>query len=108
MVVKDPYVQSKRRLAVDYSHTINRFTLLDVYSLPQIDETVNTIAQYSVYSTINLRRAYHQVPIKLEDKPIQLLRLLGGSTSLLGYHLESLMVWLVSRERWMSSFKKKN
>ena len=53
MVIKGPYVQSKRRLAVDYSQTINRFTLLtlcvsvtllDVYPLPRIDQTVNKIA----------------------------------------------------------------
>ena len=36
VVVKDPYVQSKRRLAVDYSQTINRFTLLDAYPLPYL------------------------------------------------------------------------
>ena len=44
MVIKDPYVQSKRRLVVDYSQTINRFNLLDAYPLPRIDQTVNKIA----------------------------------------------------------------
>ncbi len=51
------------------SQTINGFTLLDAYPLPRIDETENKIAQYSVYSTIDLQSAYHQVPIKPEDKP---------------------------------------
>ena len=59
----------KKRLAIDYSQTINRFTLLDAYPLPRIDDTVNAIAQYRVYSTIDLRSAYHQVSIKEEDKP---------------------------------------
>ena len=36
VVLKDPYVQSRRRLAVDYSQTINRFTLLDAYPLPYL------------------------------------------------------------------------
>ena len=36
--------QSKRRLVVDYSQTINRFNLLDAYPLPRIDQTVNKIA----------------------------------------------------------------
>ena len=36
MVVKGPYVQSKRWLAVDYSQTISRFSLLDAYSLPYL------------------------------------------------------------------------
>ena len=59
----------KKRLAIDYSETINKFTLLDGYPLPRIHETVNTIAQYRVFSTIDLRSVYHQVAIKGADKP---------------------------------------
>ena len=59
----------KKRMAVDYSQTINRFTLLDAYPLPRIDDTINAIAQYRVFSTIDLRSAYHQVSIKESDKP---------------------------------------
>ena len=54
---------------VNYSETINRFTLLDGYPLPRIDDTVNKIAQYRVFSTIDLCSAYDQVPIKNKDKP---------------------------------------
>ena len=60
---------SKRRLAIDYSQTINLFTFLDAYPLPNLTEHVNRIAAYRVYSKIDLRQAYHQVPIKPEDKP---------------------------------------
>ena len=66
VVTKDD--NHKKRLAIDYSQTINRFTLLDGYPLPRIDDTVNKIAQYRVFSTIDLRSAYHQVPIRKEDK----------------------------------------
>ena len=59
----------RKRLAVDYSQTINRFTLLDGYPLPRIDDTVNKIAQYRVFSTIDLRSAYYQLSIKDKDKP---------------------------------------
>ena len=58
----------KRRLVIYYSQTINRFTLLDAYPLPKIDEMVNEIAQYSVISTLDLRSAYHQVPLNDSDK----------------------------------------
>ncbi len=78
VVITDPYIQSKRRLAVDYSQTINRFTLLDTYPLPRIDATVNKIAQYRVYSTIDLRSAYHQVPIKSDDNPYTAFDAAGG------------------------------
>ena len=53
----------------DYSETINRFTLLDGYPLPRIDDNVNKIAQYRVFSSIDMCSAYHQIPIKDEDKP---------------------------------------
>ncbi len=67
VVTKDD--NHKKRLAIDYSQTINRFTILDAFPLPNISEMVNKIAQYRVFSTIDLRSAYHQVPLKDEDKP---------------------------------------
>ena len=68
----------KKRLVIDYSETINRFTLLDAYPLPRIDDMINQIAQYGVYSTIDMRSAYHQVPIKEEDKPYTAFEADGG------------------------------
>ena len=59
----------KKRLAIDYSQIINRFTELDAFPLPRINDLVNDIAQYHVFSTIDLWSAYHQVPLKEEDKP---------------------------------------
>ncbi|KRX72265.1 Uncharacterized protein T06_5783 [Trichinella sp. T6] len=66
VVLKDE--RRKKRLVVDYSATINRFTLLDAYSLPQIDTLVQTIAKYRVFSTIDLKSAYHQIPIPNDEK----------------------------------------
>jgi len=76
VVTKDD--NHKKRLAIDYSETINRFTLLDGYSLPRIDDTVNKIAHYRVFSTIDLRSAYHQVPINEEDKLYTAFESAGG------------------------------
>ena len=53
----------KRRMVIDYSQTINKFMQMDAYPLPRIDETVNKIAQYRVFSTIDLKSVYHQVPL---------------------------------------------
>lgn len=58
----------KRRMVIDYSCTINRFTQLDAYPIPRIEELVNKVATYSVFSAIDLRSAYHQIPIRDEDK----------------------------------------
>ena len=55
-------------MVIDYSQTIIRFTLLDAYPLPKIDKLVKKIAQYQVYCTIDIRSAYHQVPIDSSDK----------------------------------------
>ena len=67
VVTKDE--NHKKRLAIVFSQTINRFTLLDAFPLPRISDMVNKIAQYRVFSTIDLRSAYQQVPLKEEDKP---------------------------------------
>ena len=59
---------TERRLVIDYSTTINRFTLLDAYPLPNIEELVNTVAQDKYCSSLDLRSAYHQVPLLPEEK----------------------------------------
>nr|CAH8849255.1 unnamed protein product [Trichobilharzia regenti] len=59
----------KKRMVVDYSQTINRFTFLDAYPLPRIDEMIEKIAQYDIFSTLDLKNAYHQIALKNEDKP---------------------------------------
>jgi len=56
-------------MVVDYSQTINRYTHLDAYPLPRIDEMVEKVASYHIFSTIDLRSAYHQIPIRKNDRP---------------------------------------
>lgn len=58
----------KKRMVVDYSRTINRFTQLDAYPLPKMSELVRKIANYNVYSTLDLQSAYHQAPIREHEK----------------------------------------
>ena len=59
----------KRRMVVDYSQTVNRYTLLDVYPLPNIDEQVAKIAKCSVFSTLDLKSAYYQASLSVKDRP---------------------------------------
>ncbi len=58
----------RQRMVIDYSQTVNRFTQLDAYPLPGMDALVRQVAQYSVYSTLDLRSAYHQIPIIAADR----------------------------------------
>lgn len=62
-------VNHRKRLVIDYSRTINRFTELDAYPLPSIEELISKVAKYSVFSAIDLKSAYHQVPILPEERP---------------------------------------
>ena len=68
VVSKDELNRHKKRMCVDYSQTINLFTELDAYPLPRIDDLVNDLAQYTVFSTFDLKSAYHQIKIKESDK----------------------------------------
>lgn len=58
----------RRRLVIDYSELIIRFTYLDGHPLPRIEDLVREIAQYHYFSSIDLCSAYHQVPLRAEDK----------------------------------------
>ena len=68
----------KRRMVVDYSRTVNLYTELDAYPLPRISDQVNEIAKYSVFSTIDLKDAYYQIPLKDQDKPYTAFEASGG------------------------------
>ena len=56
------------RFVVDYSQTINRFTKLDAYPVPRIDEMVEELSQYKYFSTLDLSSAFHQVPIPEQER----------------------------------------
>ena len=58
---------SKPRLVIDYSNTINIYTPLDSYPSARIDDILTKVATNSFFSTIDLRSAYHQVPLKPAD-----------------------------------------
>lgn len=62
LVVKEDGNHKKKRMVIDYSQAINKFTLLDVYPMPSIENTVSQLAQYKYFCTIDLRSAYHQIP----------------------------------------------
>ena len=58
----------KRQLVIDYSRTINRFTLLDAYPLRQIDEIVAKLSKFKVFTTIDRKSAYHQIELNHFDR----------------------------------------
>lgn len=58
----------KPRMVIDYSQTINRFTDLDAYPLPRIEDLIARVSTYSIFSTIDLKSAYHQLPLEPSEK----------------------------------------
>ncbi|XP_068229407.1 uncharacterized protein [Palaemon carinicauda] len=68
VVVKDPLDRHKKRLCIDYSQTINQCTELDAYPLPRIEDMVHDLAKYKVFSTFDLKSAYHQISIKESER----------------------------------------
>ncbi|XP_076822232.1 uncharacterized protein LOC143468748 [Clavelina lepadiformis] len=60
--------EGKTRMCVDYSQTINLYIHVDAYPFPRIDDLINKIAKYSVFSKFDLKSAYHQIPILETDR----------------------------------------
>ncbi|GFX21450.1 retrovirus-related Pol polyprotein from transposon opus [Trichonephila clavipes] len=58
----------KPRMVVDYSQTINKYTLLDAYPLPKIEEVILKISKNKIFSKIDLQSAYHQIPIQNSER----------------------------------------
>ena len=51
IITRDDGENHRRRMAIDYNQTINLFTELDAYPMPNIQEHVQTVAKYKVFST---------------------------------------------------------
>jgi len=90
----------KKRLCVDYSQTVNKFTHLDAYLLPSIQNIVSNVANCNWYFCLYLWSAYHQVPLlhkerkfsafKANGRLYQFQLILFGlkkNINLLGYHI---------------------
>ena len=61
--------KSQATHVMDYSQTVNKYTLLDAYPIPRMRDVVQNVARYKVYSTLDLTTAYHQVELPLQDRP---------------------------------------
>ena len=49
---------TKKRMVIEYSQMVNRFTHLDAYPLPRINEQINEIAKVKNCSTVDLKLAH--------------------------------------------------
>ena len=67
----------KKRMVIDYSQTINRYTELNANPIPRIDEQINKIARGKLFSSLDLKLAYYQIALSEKDKPFTALEANG-------------------------------
>ena len=60
--------KKKKSICIDYSQTVDKNTHLDAYTLPKIRENMQQVSLYKWFSTLNLRSAYHQLPLLQEEQ----------------------------------------
>ena len=84
--MKNEFGRHKRDMCVDYSNTVNMYTKLDAYLLPESETLVSELVNYQVFSTFDQKSAYYQVSLCENDKPFIAFEP-GVYTSLLEYRL---------------------
>ena len=77
MIARDELQRHQKRMCIDYSQTVNLFTELDAYPLPRIEDMVNKLSQYKVFSTFDLKSAYHQIPLRESETKFTAFEALG-------------------------------
>jgi hypothetical protein len=58
---------TKRRMCGDY-HPINKLTRSNKYAMPLSEEIFDALSKAKVFSTLELRFGYHELPLKESDK----------------------------------------
>ena len=75
-----------KRLVIYYSQIINRFTQLDAYPLPRIDDTINKIAQYKVLTQLTLKVHTIKFQLEMKRRNIPLLKPTNAYINSVDYH----------------------
>ena len=87
MASSEVFIKSpKTKNSIDYSMTVNLFTKLDAFPFPDIQDLVNIF-----FSKIDLKSAYHLVPLNKEDK--QFTAFEGGGEV---YNFNGLPFWVTN------------
>ena len=58
----------KPRMVIDYSETVNKYTTVDAYPFSDMFSLLDDSTKYQYFSKLDLKSAYHQIPLKDFDK----------------------------------------
>ena len=59
---------AKPKMCKDY-HPVNRKTKSNRYPMPMLKKLSNALGRARVFSILDMRLGYHQLPLRLEDRP---------------------------------------
>ena len=80
----------KKHMCIDYSQTVNKFTLQNGYPPPRMQDIVNKVSQYNVFSTLDWKSAYNQVELSADNRILSYLlhlKQMANSFNLYDSHL---------------------
>ena len=90
MVITYCPCQKEGRFCIDY-RKLNLITKNDANPLPRVDDLLDALNGYNMFSTLGLRSGYWQVSMRLEDREITAFVTPGG---FLGWgRQQSLLGW---------------
>ena len=63
-------IRDKKRLVVDYLGTVNPHTVIDAYPLPLTEPLIERVSQNQIFSSLDLRSAFHQIPLQPSERQL--------------------------------------
>lgn len=57
------------RMVIDYYRNVNSVTVPQTFPIPLIDEIMESMAGSTLFTSIDLQNAYHQVPRHIDSRP---------------------------------------
>ena len=63
-------IRDKKRLIVDYSGTVNPHTAIDASPLPLIEPLIERVSQNQIFSSLDLRSAFHQISLQPSERQL--------------------------------------
>lgn len=68
LVVRDREGNRKPRFCIDYAPTVNKVTPLDAFPVPLVDDLLTDLNRHHFFSSVDMRAAFHQVPLRQEER----------------------------------------